>query len=187
MLTRVLILTCSASFLTLNVASAQTPSPEASASPSVSATGITVVPYEKLLSLLPEPPAGWTAENPNGSTTETDELHMSTAQRSYYKGDADDAPTASVTIIDPANNQGYLDATTSAWQFKNETAEGYDKAIDIDGMKGFEHYSKAANSSSLSVFVGNRFFIQIELTNTDPKELRAWLAKIDLKKLEALR
>jgi len=112
---------------------------------------------------------------------------MSTAQRSYHKGDDDNAPTASVTILDPANNQGYLNATTSAWQFKNETTEGYDKSVEIDGMKGFEHYSKAAKSSSLSVFVGDRFFVQIELTNADPKELRDWLAKIDRKKLEALK
>lgn len=149
--------------------------------------GVPLVAAEKLIPLLPAPPAGWSAEKPQGSTGDTDDLKIATAQRSYHQGDADEPPTASVTIIDFAKNQSYMDAITTAWQLKAETPDGYDKPVEIDGIRGFEHYARPLESSSLAVIVAGRFFIQIELTKTAPKELREWLKRIDLKQLAGLK
>jgi len=144
---------------------------------------IPLIAFEKLVSFLPAPPAGWTSDAPQGSTTDTAELRISTAQRNYNKGDDQNAQTASITIIDFAGNDAYFESTTAAWQLNNQTPEGYDKPVEIEGMRGFEHYSKADKASSLAMVVNKRYFIQIELTNEDPKELREWLKKIDAKKL----
>jgi hypothetical protein len=35
--------------------------------------------------------------------------------------------------------------------------------------------------------VANRYFVQIELQNQDPKELREWIKRVDLKKLAAIK
>jgi len=35
--------------------------------------------------------------------------------------------------------------------------------------------------------VANRYFLQIELQNQDPKELQEWVKRIDLKKLAAIK
>ena len=149
--------------------------------------GPPLVPFEKLLALLPPAPGEWTAETPQGSTTDTDVFKLTTAQRSYHKGDSDTPPTASITIIDFARNQTYLDSITTAWQLKVETPDGYDRPVEIDGIRGFEHYAKPVQGSSLSILVADRFYIQIELTREDPKELRNWLKRIDLKKLAELK
>ncbi len=156
-------------------------------SPGALPAPLPVVPFGKLIPFLPEPMEGWMAEIPDGSTTEGDATRISTAQRDYHKGDDENALTASVTIIDSASNPAYLDATLAGWKFNSETAEGFDKGVEIDGMRGFEHYSKASKTSSLSVFVGKRYLVEIELTNQDPRELREWFKRIDVKKLAGLK
>lgn len=146
-----------------------------------------VVAFERLIAFLPEPPAGWTAEKPSGSTNDIEVFKLSNATRTYQKGDEDEPPVTTVTILDAGGHQGYFDITTKAWQTSSETPDGYDKPVEIDGMRGFEHSSISAKSSSLWVVVGNRYFVQIEVTNQEPRELREWLKKIDLKKLAELK
>ena len=149
--------------------------------------GVPLIAFEKLIPFLPAPPTGWAAESPQGSTTDTEERKLSTAPRSYHLGDADEPPTASITIIDFARNRRYLDGITSAWKLKDETPEGYDKPVDLNGIRGFEHYARVLQGSSLSAVVADRFYIQIELTKSDPKQLREWIGRIDLKKLAELK
>jgi hypothetical protein len=146
-----------------------------------------VVNFSKLIPFLPAAPEGWTAEKPDGSTIDTPELKISTAGCSYAKGDADDAPTASINITDASGSRDYATATTAAWNVTSETAAGFDKPVAIDGNRGFEHYEKEGQTSTLWVIAGGRFFVQIELTHLDPTELQVWLKKIDLKKLAALK
>lgn len=146
-----------------------------------------VVPYEKLIAFLPEPPAGWTAERPSGSTADIEVFKLSTATRTYIKGEEDDSPITTVTIIDAGGHQGYFDITTKGWKTQNRTADGYDIPIQINGMPGYEHSSVPNKSSSLWVVVGKRYFVQIEVANQEPNELREWLKRIDLKKLAELK
>jgi len=167
-------------------APAQTPAPAASATPA-RPTPPPVVPYDKLLPFLPPTPAGWTAEKPSGSTTEIEVFNLSTVAQTYQKGEEDNAPVVTVTIIDAGGHKGYFETTTVRWKMNAQTADGYDKTVEIDGMPGYEHSSIVANSSSLSVIVAKRYFIQIEVANQDPKELREWLKKIDVKKLGELK
>lgn len=164
-----------------------TTTPAASATPSPIPLQAPVVPYEKLLPFLPEPPKDWAAENPNGSTVDIDVFWLSNATRTYQKGDDETAQVTTVTIIDAGGHKGYFETTTKNWKFASETPEGYDKAVEIDGMPGYEHYSKAASSGSLCVIVGKRFFVQIDTTRQDPKELQVWLKRLDLKKLAEMK
>src|SRR5690606_36135748 len=101
--------------------------------------------------------------------------------------DAEDAPTAVITIIDSASNQTYFDTAPADWTTNTEDGDGFDRRIILEGMRAFEHYDKVARTGSLSVFVGGRYFVQIELTNLDPVHLRDWFKRIDSKGLAALR
>lgn len=168
-------------------AAPQLPAPIESPSPVSQPTAPPVVAFEKLMAFLPEPPAGWTAEKPNGSTNDIEVFKLSTAARTYQKGEEDDSPVTTITILDAGGHQGYFDITTKAWQVNSQTPEGYDKPVQIDGMPGFEHSNIVSKSSSLWVVVGKRYFVQIEVSNQEPRELREWLKKIDLKKLAELR
>lgn len=147
-----------------------------------------VVDAAKLRELLPEPPKGWKAERPETQSSSDEEIHLSSARRSYYTGTGEKDPAASVTIIDSVNNADFFDADEEgAWEQESKTEDGYDKRLIRDGMKIIEHYSKENATGSLSIFVGQRYFVQIELTNDDPAKLYDWLKLIDLQKLAALR
>ena len=146
-----------------------------------------VVDYAKLLPILPDPPPGWSADKPEGSTTDVGGFRITNVHRDYRKGAGDKVPTAAISILDSAANPDYVAATTAAWDFKSETVEGYSKSITIEGNPGFEAYEIEGKHSTLWLMIAKRYFLQIELQNQDPKELQEWIKRIDLKKLAAIK
>ena len=145
------------------------------------------VDYQKLLPILPQPPQGWTADKPEGSTEDMGGFRITNAHRDYHKGEGENAPTAAISILDSVANPDYVTATTAAWNSNSETNEGYGKSVTIDGNPGFEAFEKESKHATLWVMIANRFFVQVELQNQDPKELQDWIKRIDLKKLAAIK
>lgn len=145
------------------------------------------VDYQKLLPLLPEAPEGWTTDKPEGSTEDVGGFRITNVHRDYRKGKGDTAPSAAISILDSVANPDYVSATTAAWNDTSETADGYGKPVTIDGNAGREDYDKPQNHASLWVMVANRYFVQIELQNQDPKELQEWIKRVDLKKLAEIK
>ncbi len=157
------------------------------AQPERSAEEVPLVPFERLITLLPEPPLLWKAEKPTGNTMENETVRLTTVRRVYYRGEEEESPRVVVTMIDSANNHEYFQSGDNVWPSNSESEEGFDRRVVIEGMRAFEHYSKAARTSSLSLFVGERYFVQIELTYGDPAELKDWLKLIDIKRLASLK
>ena len=60
-------------------------------------------------------------------------------------------------------------------------------SVKIDGNPGFEAFEKESKHSTLWVMIANRYFVQIELQDQDPKELQGWVKRVDLKKLAAIK
>jgi hypothetical protein len=145
------------------------------------------VDYQKLLPLLPDPPQGWAAEKPEGSTEDVGGFRITNVHRDYHKGEGDKVPTAAISILDSVANPDYVNATTAAWNNNSETSEGYGKSVTIDGNPGFEAFEKESKHSTLWVMIANRYFVQIELQDQDPKELQGWVKRVDLKKLSAIK
>ena len=146
-----------------------------------------VVNFSQLLPLLPEAPAGWSADKAEGSTVDADGFKMTNVHRDYHKGEASDAPTVAISIIDAAANQEYIGMTTAAWNFSSETTEGYSKSINVDAQPGFETFENEGKHGTLWLLIGNRFFLEIETQRQDAKELQEWLKRIDLKKFAAIK
>ncbi len=157
-----------------------------------------VVDYSKLLPILPDAPSGWTADKPEGSTTDVGGFQITTVHRDYRKSDAADSPTTAISILDSVANPDYVQATTAAWNQNSQTPEGYSKSVTIDGNPGFEAYEKEVKTmangekkeqkhTSLWVMIAKRYFVEIELQNQDPKELQEWVKRIDLKKLAEIK
>ncbi|MBA3882834.1 MAG: hypothetical protein H0X73_09000 [Chthoniobacterales bacterium] len=141
----------------------------------------------KLLPLLPDPPAGWTAETAEGSSDDLGDTKITTVHRDYQKGEADDAPTTSISILDSVANPEYVDMTTSGWTSDETTADGYTKSVDIDGVPGFETFENDGKHGALWLLVAKRYFLQIETTGQDPQELQEWRKRIDLTKLAGVK
>lgn len=188
-MTKLLLALCALALPLFPVAAAPEAAGKQEAQQTVTPAARSLVDATRLRGFLPEPPAGWKAERAETqSSSDDDEIHIRTARRSYYTGPGEKDPAAAITIIDSANNADYFDADEEGgWEQESKTEDGYDKRLVLDGMKVIEHYSKEAATGSLSVFVGNRYFVQIELTNDDPAKLYDWLKRLDLAKLAALK
>ena len=146
-----------------------------------------VVDPAKLIPILPEPPSGWTAEKAEGSSDDVGGFKITNVHRDYKKGDAVDAPTASISILDSVASPDYVEVATAGWDKNAETPEGYAKPVTIDGNPGREDYDKEQKHASLWVMVAKRHFVEIELQNQEPKELQEWIKKVDLKKLAEIK
>ena len=145
------------------------------------------VDYQKLLPILPDAPQGWTADKPDGSTEDVGGFRLTNVHRDYRKGEGDNVPTAAISILDSVANPDYVSATTAAWNNTSETSEGYSKSVTINGNPGFEAFEKDTKHATLWIMIANRYFLQIELQNQDPKELQGWVKRVDLEKLAALK
>jgi hypothetical protein len=145
------------------------------------------VDYQKLLAILPEPPSGWTADKPEGSTEDVGGFKITNVHRDYHKGEGEKAPSAAISILDSISNPDYVSATTAAWKTNSDTSEGYAKSVTIEGNPGFETFEKDTKHAALWVMVADRYFVQIELQNQEPGELQEWIKRVDLKKLAAVK
>ena len=145
------------------------------------------VDYQKLLPILPDAPQGWSADKAEGSTEDVGGFRITNVHRDYHKGEGENVSTAAISILDSVANPDYVSTTTAAWNNTSETSEGYGKSVTIDGNPGFETFEKQDRHATLWIMVANRYFLQIELQNQDPKELQEWVKRIDLKKLAAIK
>ena len=145
------------------------------------------VDYQKLLAILPEPPSGWTADKPEGSTEDMGGFKITNVHRDYHKGEGEKAPSAAISILDSVSNPDYVSATTEAWKSNSDTSEGYAKSVNIDGNPGFETFEKDTKHAALWVMVADRYFVQVELQNQEPGELQEWIKRVDLKKLAGIK
>src|SRR5438874_3314546 len=148
---------------------------------------VEVVDFNKLLPILPEAPAGWTADKAEGSTDDIGGTKITSVHRDYKKGDGDTAPTTSISILDSAANPDYVSSTTAAWNMSTSTPEGYTKTLTIEGMPGFETFENEGKHGTLWLMVAKRYVLQIETQGQDSKDLQDWLKRVDLKKLAEVK
>lgn len=148
---------------------------------------VEVVDFSKLLPLLPNAPADWTADKPEGSTDDIGGTKITSAHRDYKKGEGDTAPTTSISILDSAANPDYVASTTAAWSMSTSTPEGYTKTLTIEGMPGFETFETEGKHGTLWLMVAKRYVLTIETQNQESKDLQEWLKRIDVKKLSEVK
>jgi len=146
-----------------------------------------VADFKKLLPILPDPPEGWKADPAEGSTDDLGETEITSVHRDYSKGDAETAPTTSISILDSVANPEYVESTTAAWNSNTSNDEGYTKAINLEGTPGFETFEKEGKHGTLWLMVAKRYFLQIETTGQEASDLQEWLKRIDMTKLAAIK
>jgi hypothetical protein len=148
---------------------------------------VEVVDFSKLLPLLPNAPADWTADQAEGDTMDNGGTKITSVHRDYKKGEGDTAPTTSISILDSAANPDYVTSTTAAWNMSTSTPEGYTKTLTIEGMPGFETFENEGKHGTLWLMVAKRYVLTIETQNQESKDLQEWLKRIDVKKLAEVK
>jgi hypothetical protein len=145
--------------------------------------GPPVVNFRVLLGFLPAALAGWSADKPEGNTMRLGQLEVTTVSDKYSKGGS----SANIEIIDYSLQRDMMKSMAMGWQFSNESTEGYQKALTIDGAPGYETFTEADKTTDLFLVVGDRYWVHVEVRGEKPDVARTWLDRIDLKSLSATK
>jgi len=140
------------------------------------------IPYQELQKYLPQNISGYAAQEPEGTTMNSDMGSYSAASRRYTKAGADGYEEyVEVSIVDYNATAEMFTGLTSMWgaNFSMEDANGYTKSFDPgfkDGI-GWEHYDKNNKNSELSYGLGDRFIVTIKSSNQPDNELAKNIGK----------
>src|SRR5262245_46815509 len=140
------------------------------------------VDFKRLQALLPGV-AGWQKGHPQAERM-TSPVSFSYASARYTKGDVE----ITEKITDSGSNQLLIAPLTMmlAAGYSKESTRGFEKSTTVAGFPAFEKWDKHEKSGDLTVFVNQRFLVELEGTAlTDYKDLQAFLARTDLQTLAA--
>lgn len=142
------------------------------------------VSFRDLQTVLPEI-SGWERSKPVGEKM-TAPFAYSQTSATYTKGDA----SVETKIMDSGFNQMLFApfAMFMTQGYEKETADGFEKSINVGGNPGFEKWDSGSKNGELTVVVNKRFLVQVEGHGVaDDKVMRAVLDQTDLKKLAELK
>jgi len=142
------------------------------------------VDFKELQAMLPDV-AGWAKSQPEAERM-TAPVSFAYASTRYKKGDFE----ITEKITDSGFNQLLIAPLSMmlATGYAKESTKGFEKSTTAAGYPAFEKWDKGDKSGNLTVFVNQRFVVELEGTGmTDNKELQAFLTRTDLKKLAAFK
>jgi len=132
-----------------------------------------VVSFKKLQEFLPKVDlSGFSRLKPGGETSSAMGMSTSEARVTYEKSDD---VSIEVTISDiagvPMAQMGL--SMMGMTEFENETEDGYEKSVKVQGFPGTEKVdnSEDGKSCEIMLFVGNRFSIELQGRGTSDASL----------------
>jgi type II secretory pathway pseudopilin PulG len=145
---------------------------------------ITVVDFEKLIALLPQP-SGWDRSKPDGTQTSSPFV-TSEASANYTKGTFH----ANVTITDSALNSMVMMPFTMmmSMNYAERSTSGYKKSVQYSGQPGLEEWNSDNKHGEMTMIVNKRYVVSVKGDGFDNMDVLKEIANaIDLNKLAALQ
>jgi len=141
------------------------------------------VHFNELIPVLPEPPGGWEAQDPKGSTTQAaGGFTMSQASRTYRNGDQ----RVEIQVADWAYHKMVYMPFILGARMSTESTEGYNKGIKIGGDPGRDEFTFKSKRGKRTVLVGKRFAVTLETRGLEEDELKEWWTRINTEKLRSM-
>ena len=144
---------------------------------------VEAIHFSELIKALPDPPSGWTADDPRGSTNQMGDYKMSQAGRNYRREGSDEQ--VSVEINDWAYNQAIYIPFIMQARFSSETTEGYSKGIKLGESPGREEYTTSSRSGSRAALVHKRFHVKVDINSLGPEAFDEWWPLVKISELPA--
>jgi hypothetical protein len=139
--------------------------------------------FSELIKALPEPPSGWTAQDPKGETNSMGEMQISQASRVYTEDGGEGRVT--VKIADWAFNKMVYLPFIMAAKFSQESTEGYNKGITVGDDPGREEYKSKQNSGSRQLLYHKRYHVQTDIRNLPASAFQEWWERVQVRHLPA--
>ncbi|HSW01152.1 MAG TPA: hypothetical protein VLI39_13335 [Sedimentisphaerales bacterium] len=146
---------------------------------------ITSVGGDSLKALLPETLAGMKRVSASAEKNQMMGVDISHAEGEY---EGQEGASVRLTITDVGNLSGPMKLGMTGWtmtQYSRETDRGYEKTGTYNGFKGMEEYDKEDKSSTIRVFVSERFVVELDGNSVTMDTLKQGLNQVDLKKVAA--
>ncbi len=140
-----------------------------------------VVDYTDLIKKLPQPPNGWTANEPEGLNSKTPAGAFSFASREYTQSGTD--RIVDVTIF----GGGDLMPFWQEWQglYAYESTDGYAKRVTVNDFPAWEVYSNDTGEYMLYIGINRKIGVVVT-TDQDKDTLYLFANSIDYSGLAAL-
>lgn len=148
------------------------------------------VDYKKLKEHLPETLGGIKRTEASGERTGFGEFKLSTAQGTYVKDkEKDDSPSIDLQIQDFGGNKQMIEGM-SYWtklEIDKEGDDGFHKTLKIQDQPAMQEYRNEGKSGTLTLLVGERFFVTVNVQNMTADEFKKLGDELKLKELAALK
>ncbi len=144
---------------------------------------VEVLHFSKLIEALPDTPAGWTATDAKGTTTQMGEWKISNAKREYREEGGDGRVI--VSIDDWAYHQMLYMPFFMAAKFSQESSDGYQKGITVGEWPGMEKYTYATKRGDRSLLVHKRYHVKIDGRGVESDALDVWMKRVKTDSLPA--
>lgn len=146
--------------------------------------------FKDLIAYLPANIDGFTADEPDGSTTNSMGFSFSQASRTYTKTVGDKIQTIKLELIDYNASYAYLSglAYWTNLNISTENTKGFERTAktNIENVFAYEKFQTDTKNGSITYVLGYRFILNVEGDNVDNFDVIKNAAnKIDLKKLAA--
>jgi hypothetical protein len=166
---------------------------------SAAAEDAAVVDYEpihpkELIALMPKAAAGFKAAKAQG--TMSGELgskitivsRVYTYSESSFWGEDEEAPKPTLTIkmTDSVTNKSFPLMYNKIAEMGQSATSGFSNAISLDGHPAIKNYREKDQVGTLSVYVADRFMVQIVVKGLPEETMMEWWEKINTKKLAKL-
>lgn len=151
-------------------------------------TKVEPVDFRKLKELLPEELAGISRTNAEGEKAGAMGMKVSKAEGEYEDGDK--KIDISITDMGFMASGGLGAMMTAGWlmaDIDRESDTEMERTTKIKGYKGFEEYRFDDKSGKVSLFVADRFIVEISGRQIELDDLRDLVDEIDLDELESMK
>ncbi|MHB8416698.1 MAG: hypothetical protein ACYDCL_01390 [Myxococcales bacterium] len=141
-----------------------------------------VVSFQKLLPLLPEPPAGWTAEKADGNTMNTPQMQTTNVHRMYRSKQGN----ASMNLVITDGMSPIYAGIGMLAAISEESTTGYRKPFNYAGGVGTEQWNSQNKNGGILLVTKNHFLIQVDAENaTGLQPAKDLIATLDPTKVDA--
>ena len=137
---------------------------------------VEAVHFNDLMPGLPDPPDGYTADDPKGSTNQMGDTKISTVSRTYRADDGDGE--VRVEISDWAFHKALYVPFVMQSKFSQETTESWNKGITVGEDPGREQYQTNTQMGERTVLLRKRFPVRISIRNLPAEAFDEWWAAV---------
>lgn len=143
--------------------------------------------FRELKALLPAEVSGLKRKSASAEKNTVMGLAVAHAEAVYS---AASGGSVEIKITDLGGMGGMMALAETGWasaEVDKETESGYEKTTRIQGCKALEKFDNQGQRGEIQIMVASRFTVSVNGSGVDMAVLQDAVAKIDLKKLAALK